>query len=193
MDCQGIIRELRTALKKNDEELREEIKRIVKKYSKRPSRKGDFEIRKGGTYLIDEKQPKHVRSIYLQVISRGYSGIYVSRSNPHELDFPEESVEKIWLSTVEGPNVVAPNNLTKLNSIIKDAMFKNDVRVIGIEGIETIITNTDFKRTLSFIQRLRDAAAKTQGIVLISMDLKTLDERERALLEKEVSGKIPVR
>ncbi len=192
MECQSIIRELKRALKKDDEGLREEVKRIIARHSRKPARKADFQIKKGGVYLINESRPRVIRSVFFQVVDRGLPGLFISRTKPEEFGRDDmDGVDFVWLSTVNSSNSIEPSNLPKLQNAIIRKMKSSQGSVIAIEGIETIITNTDFKRTLGFIQRVRDVAADSKGIILISVDLKTLSEKEKALLRKEMSGEIP--
>ncbi len=194
MDCQGIITELRAALKKDDDTLRETVKRIVRKYGKHTGKKADFELKKGRTYMLNEKKPRTIRAIFNQVVEKGLPGLYITRENPEELHFSSfDNVKILWLSSIPGRSRVDPTDLTKMHSVISEFMENSEGSIVGFEGIETVITSTDFKKTLKLIQRVRDMAVEKHSIFILSVDPDTLGDKEMALIEKEVNERIPVK
>jgi len=188
-----LIRELKLALKKDDATLRKEVERIVKKYGRR-RRKGDFEIRAGQAYYINEKKPKYSRKIFQQVLEMGLGGLYISRTNPENLEFYDhENAHIYWLTSVKGEGRVNPGDLSKIQTIISSFITAHIKGVVVIEGTETMITNTDFLRVLRFMQRIRDVVSENHGILIISIDLDTLNPQEKALFKKEIINEIPVK
>ncbi len=188
-----IVRELRAALKKDDASLRKDVERIVRKYGKR-RKKGTFEIKAGHAYYINEKVPGHARRIFMQVIERGLSGLYITRENPENLDFYDmDNAKIIWLSSIKGTNRVSPADLTKIQALVVNFIKEQERSVIVIEGIETMITNTSFLKVLHLLQRLRDAVSEKRGILVISIDMETLKPQEKALFKREIINEIPLK
>ena len=189
-----IIRELRAALKKDDETLRKEVKRIVKKYGKRTKTKGNFEIKKGQAYYINEKKPRYSRKIFKQILDRGVEGLYISRDNPEGLEFyGHENADIYWLTSVKGEKRVDPRELTQLQTVILKFIRSHQKGVVVIEGLETMITNTGFIKVLQFLQRVRDIISENHGILIISIDLDTLNSQDRALIKREIINEIPIK
>jgi len=189
-----VIRELRMALKKDDETLRKEVERIVKKYGKRRRAKGDFEIKKGQAYYVNEKKPKYTRRIFGQILDRGLDGLYISRSNPQDLEFyGYEGANIYWLTSMKGEGRVDPRDLTQIQTVILKFIRSHQGGVVAIEGLETMITNTGFLKVLQFLQRVRDIISENHGILIISIDLDTLSSQDRALLKREIINEIPVK
>ncbi len=193
-DVEEIIRELRVALKKDDEELRKEVQRIVRKYPSRRKRKGSFEMKAGRAYYINERTPKHVIKIFKQVLDRGFNGLYITRINPDSLELANyENARIIWLSNIKGDNRVLPGDLTKIQALAVEFMKNNERGIVVLDGIETMITNTSFLKVLHLLQKLRDIVSEKRGVLLISIDLETLDKRDQALFKKEIMNEIPVK
>ncbi len=189
-----IVRELKIALKKDDATLRKEVERIVKKYGKRKKKKGDFEIKAGYAYFVNEKSSKYARKIFQQILDRGFEGLYISRENPENLEFSDyDNAIIYWLTSVKGEGRVNPGDLPKIQTIISSFITKHPKGVVVIEGTETMITNTEFLKVLRFLQRIRDVVSENHGILIVSMDLDTLSTKEKALLKKEIINEIPIR
>ncbi len=188
-----LIRELRFALKKDDAELRRDIERIVKKYGKK-KKKGSFEMKAGEAYYINEKNSKYAMKIFQQVLDRGLKGLYITRMNPQSLKFVNhENAKIIWLSSIRGKDRISPGDLTKLHATVVEFMNGNEKGFVVLDGIETMITNTDFIKVLHLLQKLRDVVSEKHGVLLISIDLDTLNPQNRALFKKEIVNEIPLK
>ncbi|MCD6276038.1 MAG: DUF835 domain-containing protein [Thermoplasmata archaeon] len=188
-----VIRELKKALKKDDKELRSTVEKIVKLYSPK-RRKGDFELKAGNTYYINDKSGKMAYKVFLQILNRGIPALCITRLNPETLEFRGfENLQIYWLSTIAHENTISPGNLTKIYSVIAEFMKENERGAILIDGAETIITNTDFKKALNLFQRIRDLVSERKGIFLLPINLDVLGDKERAMFEKEMMNKIPLK
>ena len=188
-----LIRELRVALKKDDAGLRRDIERIVRRYGRR-RKKGSFEMKAGEAYYINEKNPKYAIKIFQQILDRGLRGLYITRINPQSLEFVnEENAKIIWLSSIKGTDRISPGDLTKLHATVVEFMKENEKGVVVLDGIETMITNTDFLKVLHLLQKLRDVVSERHGVLLISIDLDTLSPQDRALFKKEIMNEIPLK
>ncbi len=191
---EDLLRELKIALKKDDATLRKEVERIVKKYGRKKKRKGDFEIKAGHAYLVNEKASKYARKIFQQILDRGFEGLYISRENPDNLDFSSyDNAIVYWLTSVKGEGRVNPGDLPKIQTIISSFITKHSKGVVVIEGTESMITNTDFLKVLRFLQRIRDVVSENHGILIISIDMDILNSKEKALLKKEIINEIPIK
>ncbi len=198
MECEErlylLLGELRRALKGSDEELRKCVESIVKKYSPRKKRRGDFQLKAGNTYYINDKSGKLGYRVFLQILNRGIPALCITRLNPETLEIKDyQNLKVYWLSSVGQKNTVSPGDLTKIYSIIAGFMKENEKAAVFLDGAETIITNTDFKKALNLFQRVRDLVSEKKGIFLLPIDLETLGEKERALFKKEMMNEIPVK
>lgn len=188
-----LIRELRMALKKDDDELRKEVERIVRKYGRR-RKKGSFEMKAGEAYYINEKNSKYAIKIFQQILNRGLNGLYITRINPQTLEFAnQDNAKVVWLSSIRGKDRIPPGDLTKIHATVVEFMKENEKGVVVLDGIETMITNTNFVKVLHLLQKLRDVVSEKHGVLLISIDLDTLNPQDRALFKREIMNGIPLK
>ncbi len=198
MDCEEklsvLLAELRKALREDDEKLRQTVERIVKRYHPRKRRRGDFELKAGNTYYINDKSGKMGYKVLLQILNAGLPALCITRLNPDTLEMRDyENLTTYWLSSIGRGNALSPGDLTKIYSVIAEFFKKNERGVVLIDGAETIITNSDFRKALNLFQRIRDLVSQKKGIFLLPIDLETLGDKERALFEREMMNEIPVR
>ncbi len=191
MDCcyctDSIIRELKKALKKSDEDLRKDVEQIVKKHRKKCGSQvhGDYYVRAGKSYLVDERGNNLSEKVFKQILARNYRGLYLSRDAPEDI-LNEENVKFYWISTARAPNAVAPTDLPKMLSIVKEFLKEGGRCVVMIESSESLILHNGFDKFLKFVQSIKDAVSESRGILLVSMNMKARTDRERALIEEEL-------
>ena len=120
--------------------------------------------------------------------------MYITRMNPQSLEFVNhENAKIIWLSSIRGKDRISPGDLTKIHATVVEFMNENEKGFVVLDGIETMITNTDFIKVLHLIQKLRDVVSEKHGVLLISIDLDTLNPQNRALFKKEIVNEIPLK
>ena len=198
MECEyrviEILKDLKNALKKDDPELRGEIEKIIRRYSPRKKRKrGDYEVHAGNSYYINEERAHVAYNVFEQIVNKNYNGLCITRINPGNFELARrlENTEFYWLSMIGKSGSLSPGDLPKILAVIKEFLKREERAVILIDGIEALITNNDFTKVLKFIQNIKDAISERRGILLIPIDLNTLNSRERAMFEKEIMNEIP--
>jgi len=193
MDCtlcnEAIIRDLKRAIKGNN--LKRDIIKIIKKYDNNGSDgnvHADYTLNSGESYYIQEAQARIIYTVFQQVLKRRYRGLCITRTNPDNMAFSSvlENTEFYWLTTMKKENSVSPGDLHKLLAIIKDFLKKDGRGAIVIDGVNSLIVNNGFNSFLKFIQTAKDAVSEKHGILLISININSLDDRERAMLQNEL-------
>jgi hypothetical protein len=198
MGCSSdyIISALKRALKKED--LRGEVRRLIRECQSGTGKSRQLAVKAGHAYFINDKRGHYAYQIFKQIMDRGYRGMCISRSNPESLEIYGENydVRYVWLSTVKAATVktVSPADLAKLLQEIKSFLssIKDSRGVVIIHGAEAIITNTDFYRFLKLVQTAKDSIAQSKGILLIPINLDTLDKKEQEILSSELM-EIPIK
>jgi PAS domain S-box-containing protein len=140
-----------------------------------------FRLTDGMLYLVKEPVPTMAHEVFTDLLDVGYSGYVISRT-------PEAEFRKMidlefvfsWLSE-RGTGPHKPN----LSKIEEQLEVLNIKYTILIERLDYLIFKFGFKKTLSFIQSLREIAYLGGHIVIISLDPSTIKKRELYLLEKE--------
>ena len=148
------------------------------------------EERKGGFYLISEPDGKKGLERFLSYLSNGYKGLVFSRKHPEVVrKVPGLSeVPVVWFTTGQAKDLtcISPQNIQKMLIMVQSVIDSTSRAAIYVWGFEYILTNMNFERALNLLQVLHDRVL-TGGdtIILFSMDLAVLGDRERRLIEKE--------
>jgi PAS domain S-box-containing protein len=150
----------------------EEMKRRLMKYS----------LDDGNVYLVKESASDLSVRAFNDLLNIRYDGLIISRD-------PEEKFEKIansgfkflWLAEKGGKKASSPA-LKEIKKAVKNLKRKNTVL---IDRLDYLISKNGFKKTLSFIQDLREVAYLSGFVAILSIDPSTIERRELRLLEKE--------
>jgi DNA-binding MarR family transcriptional regulator len=146
-----------------------------------------FILDDGKVYLISETLPTRSMEAFKDLLRIGYHGLALSRS-------PEKEFRKmvnnghfdfIWLAEDDNTDTIPPR-IKNLESKI-DRLFKSkpDRFAVYINRLDYIMFKNGFKKTLNFVQRLRELAYVTNNVIILSIDPTTLNNRESRQLEVE--------
>ena len=138
-------------------------------------------------YLVMEKKPEKSFDIFVDLITHGVPGFVVSRTFPEKLKskFMLAKTPVLWLTRAEREDSVTPEDLPKLIYIIGDFIRKSDESVILLDGVEYLITQTDFMTILKFLYELRDLVASYNSRLIIPLYKDTLPLSDYSILERE--------
>jgi PAS domain S-box-containing protein len=155
-----------------DQKLAEdEMKRRLMKYS----------LREGLMYFIKEQTPNMSLEAFKDLLNVGYHGCVISRTP--EIEFKknvEGEYDFHWLSE-KGKTTLRPK-VDVLEQMLETLHTKH---AILVERLDYLIFKNGFKKTLTFIQRLRDLGHISGHVVILSFDPNTVSKRELRLLDKE--------
>jgi archaellum biogenesis ATPase FlaH len=90
----------------------------------------------------------------------------------------------IWLSTSPGSEAIHPANTGILTDTIVRFLEKGKNTIILVDGFESIVTYTDFKKALTTLDHLKDLIVANDSRMIVTIDKRTLTEKEAALIEK---------
>jgi CheY-like chemotaxis protein len=155
-----------------------------------PVRSPPGEVRKGGFYLVPEPDGKKGLERFLGLLSSGYSGLVFSRKHPDALRDAQglSGVPLVWFTTgqVKYLTCISPQNVQKMLIMVQAIIDATPKAAIYVSGFEYILTNINFDRALNLLQVLHDRVLTAgEAVMLFSMDLTVLGDRERRLVEKE--------
>jgi PAS domain S-box-containing protein len=135
-----------------------------------------FKVEPGFLYLIKEEKPKESFEVFAELVRIGYKGTLITRKHPEELDHRFENVHFLRLT----------KELSDIKLIERKVeTFLTLNRVILVECLDYIISNNSYDNVLNSIQTIRDLIFSRKSIMLLSIDPRTLSEREISLIEKE--------
>jgi len=143
-----------------------------------------FKLDDGKLYLVEEPKPTLSIEAFKELLEAGYRGLVISRTPMKEFSQSfDGNIEFHWLAERKVKGALPPK-FSEIEGIVE----KLDERsAILIDRLDYLHFKNGFKKTLSFVQSLRELAYLKQLTIILSMDSSTLSKRELRLLEKETS------
>lgn len=161
----GIFRDI-TERKRAEDEMK---KRLMK-----------FKLEGGKLYLVKEPVSSLSLDAFKDLLGIGYRGLVISRS-PELEKVAGENCDFLWVSEKGGKKSLSPK-IEEIERRIGDLQRRNAVL---LDRLDYLIFKNGFKKTLSFVQRLRESAHLAGFTAILSVDPSTLSMRELNMLEKE--------
>lgn len=152
-------------------------------------------VKKGQSYLINEEKPEKSNEIFVNLVTHGVHGLYITRRHPKEIrdKYGLKRTPIIWLTHEKisahekiSENHIDPTDIVELSHTIKEFIKKTTNGVVLIDGIEYLITQNEYKEILKFIQSLDDSIAISGSRLIIPIDPSTLTKQQFHLLKREV-------
>lgn len=145
-----------------------------------------YRLEKGRVYLTFDRKFNDAEDLIEDAINSGFRGVIISRTNPSEIRRRfGNHVTILWLSKTKSDKVAVSPELSKLTVIIKE--LASPYTLVFLDRLDYLITQNGFDRVLRFIQSLNDILYFEKGVLVISVDPKTLKPKELSLLENEVT------
>jgi archaellum biogenesis ATPase FlaH len=97
-------------------------------------------------------------------------------------------VKTYWLSdSGEGDDKsISPNRLDfELTAVVSEFVEASNKRVFILDGLEHILMENGFNRTLDYIKNVEDMISSTKGVFYATIEWDSLEDNEKATLEKK--------
>jgi len=147
-----------------------------------------YELRKGFGYVVKELKPEKSFLMFEDQVTHNIQGLCITREHPETIrkSWGLEKTPIIWLSNQLGKVYVNPTNIGILSDTIIRFIEKSGDSVVMIDGIEFLIVNNDFEKVLRMVHHIAEANMEYKSRLIISVDPRTLDVRQMALLERNM-------
>lgn len=151
-----------------------------------------YDLQPGRCYIVEESPPDLSFDAFVNILStreeacEKVTGLAISRQHP-DLIKQKYGLEKtpiFWLATRAGDDVISPTNLGILTHTIIKFIEENTCGVILLDGLEYLVSNNDFNKTLRVINQVNDHVAQSRCRIIIPVDPRAFDPKEIALLER---------
>ncbi len=144
------------------------------------------ELEDGRSYVVKERKPERGLALFLSLVEKGYRPLFVTRQHPNHVvsSHAGKDVRVMWLSTTLGKDYVDPHNLNSLTHVISEHIAAGGKAAILLDGLEYLMINNDAPRVFKFLEFLNEQVAQTPTILLISVDERTFEPKELALVER---------
>lgn len=165
----------------------QEIKPKAEKKVK--GKKAKYELKPGHSYLIKEEGTDKSFDMFVDNVMGGMHGLVITRTHPKRIrnKYGLENTPMLWLTSMtSGEKTISPYNFTELSIVV--GKFLNEVEncVILLDGLEYLVTHNSYTQTLKLIQHLRDKISATNSHLIITIDEKSLSQKQLKLLEQEM-------
>ena len=157
-----------------EEEIKEELK---------------FFLEKGQCYILDSDDYAKGFDIFIDYVKHKKQGLCISRQSPPKIrsKFNLEKTPIIWLTKAETQKerCVSPEDLTKLDSTIKNFVKEADDGIVLLEGLEYLSIHNSFNSVIKFMNSLTDAMALASSRLLVLVDSKAFEDKDFHILKKD--------
>jgi len=145
-------------------------------------------LERGKSYLIKEKKPEQGLELSIKTMEGEGNGYILSSINPEEIrrkysDVSQDSISYNWLTVLEGENKFNPSNLHLIGHSMIDFLEEKNGPIF-MEGVEIILKHNSFDRFWGFLNHLVDVVSEENGILVISLDPRTLSDQDLAKIER---------
>lgn len=150
-------------------------------------KKVSVKLEKGHVYLILESQPKKGIQLVKEYGRLGYDGLVISRQSPDQIRKKKLKKQKILqLSSATKEDSIPPDNVVNILLRMKEFMTSRKNSILLLDSLDYIVIQNTFEDALSLIQKLVESVTLYKGILLVSLNSKSLEEKEVILLEGEM-------
>ncbi|MFO7793339.1 MAG: DUF835 domain-containing protein [Candidatus Saliniplasma sp.] len=150
----------------------------------------DFHADKGSVYLFEDRTPDRAVKVATKKLEEDMEGLFVSRIEPDKFrkryGLEDKDIHQYWLTRVPGRGNLEPANLELLADRITRYLEKHS-GVVLLEGIESLTRENSFERVVGFFENLVDVASMENGILLVTIDPRTLGDQKLAIIERNMN------
>jgi predicted transcriptional regulator len=172
--------------------LRKETKRVINKEKiilpeHRVEPLSKYNVKRGISYLIKEETPSRIYTIFQDLLSLGYKGLCITRTQPAELreKYGMKDVQVLFLSNIESEEGIPLKFMRGLERSIEEFFWQGGKKVLLLERLDYLQTQVGFAECFRFISKLNTLTYMNNCVSLLQVDPLTLGERELRLVEKE--------
>jgi archaellum biogenesis ATPase FlaH len=146
---------------------------------------GELSVGWGNIYFADEDSPNITTEFYSNLLEQGIPGLFITRTHPDKAketwNLNQSNI--IWLCSRSGPGFIRPA-LEKISHTIFEFINNNKNSVVLLDGVEYIVNNNDFLKTLNLMDNLKEVVAVNKAILIFPISSTIFSEKEMALLRK---------
>ncbi len=151
--------------------------------------KATYALERARTYAVLERDGARSFEVFRDLVTHGAQGLCISRRSPKTImaDYSLEKTPILWLSRVATEkNSVRPSPPEKVALAIEHFISVGENAVVLLDGFEYLVAHNDFGSVLALLHDLNEIVALHEAILLIPIDPSAFQEREFALIRREV-------
>jgi hypothetical protein len=148
-----------------------------------------FELQDGLCYIVVEKSPSMSFEVFRDLVTHGYQGLCITRMPPARVrdGLGLEKTPILWLSRISAEkDTIRPWPLEGISIVVEHFISSGEKTVVLLDGLEYIISHNDFQSSLTLLHDLNERMAMEGSILILPLDPDALDEREFALIRRDL-------
>ncbi len=143
-------------------------------------------LEKGHVYLLMESQPKKSLQLVKEYGRLGYDGLVITRLSPDQVQRKLKKQKILHLSSAAKEDSIPPDNVVNILLRMREFMTSKKESILLLDGLDYIAIQNTFEDALSLIRKLAESVTLYKGILLVSLNPKSLEEKELVLLGEEM-------
>lgn len=145
-----------------------------------------YKIRRGSTYLIEEKELDRGKDVVYELYKHHFKGVIITREHPEKINKDIDlKLPLYWMTNDPRDKMSVKPEFPLLEKIIDDNIDRNTF--VFLDRFDYLVTQNSFKEALNFVQHLNELFYARKAILVISLDPDTITTQELSLLEKETT------
>jgi len=172
------------------------LKSDLREASMEPSRahRGELtstDIVGGRGYIVEDPTSARTFEMFAKLISAREgegvrTGYVLSRQHPSQIRarYILGDTPITWITSTAGESVIDPAKASLLAHGVMKFLSKSKNGIVLLDGIESIILNNNFDRSMRMLEQLNDFVMQYRGVLLVPIDPKTFDSRELAVISR---------
>ena len=146
-----------------------------------------YHLEDAHSYLVND--PKIAFEAFSELVRSGRQGLLITRTFPDNVrkEYDIQTTPIRWLAEEKGHDAIPPGDLLGLSLTVKDFLTKATKPVVMLHGIEYLVAYNGFNPIYRLINGLGESNSANQGILVLPVIPKSLDEKEEALLGGETT------
>jgi len=152
---------------------------------------GPWDVEKGTCCLVRGKSLDPSYRLFQRLTDNGVPGLCVSRTHPDRVRarYTLADVRIGWISSGPGDDNFDPAAVGTLANAITEFIDRHpNGSIVILEGIEYIMANLGFAKTLSLVQHLNEFVMPRRTMILLPIDPECFETTELAQLERSMDG-----
>jgi len=146
-----------------------------------------MKLSKGKFYLFEERVPLRTHQVLRKELDNGRKTLYISKNPPRllrsQLDFDEQMLETMWLSTRPNDECIPPMNLEMFEKYINQFLAENKAGIIVLNGLDVLEMWNGFRPVLDVLSRASDKVNEDGSNLIISLDPRNHFPQKLTMLE----------
>lgn len=148
-----------------------------------------YALDRGITYVVLERDAGQAFEIFKDLVTHGAQGLCITRRAPKAVmaEYGLERTPVLWLSRVATEkNAIRPSPPENVAMSIEHFIEASEKSVVLLDGFEYLVSHNDFGSVLALLHDLNESVAIKESILLVPFDPSAFNEREIALIRREV-------